>query len=66
MENTKNEKFFTVYEFFTAYEELLAKLEKCKNNHELAIATREVQMFEMEYQELIEEYYHEKKYDYNE
>ena len=53
-------------EFFLVYETLLAKLEECKNNNELAIATRELQIFEMEYPELIEEYYYEKENEYNE
>ena len=60
MEQTKEQ------EFFLAYEALLAKLEECKNNNELAIATRELQIFEMEYPELIEEYYYEKENEYNE
>ena len=60
MEQTKEQ------ELFLAYEALLAKLEECKNNNELAIATRELQIFEMEYPELIEEYYYEKENEYNE
>ena len=59
-------KITTNEEFLLAYEELLTKLGECKTNSELAIATREVQVFEMEYPELVEEYYYEKEYDYNE
>ena len=44
---------------FLAYEAILAILEECKNNNELAIATRELQIFE-------EEYYYEKENEYNE
>ena len=46
-------------EQFLANEALLAIIEECKNNNELAIATRELQIFE-------EEYYYEKENDYNE
>ena len=53
MEQTKEQ------EFLLAYEALLAKLEECKNNNELAVATRELQIFE-------EEYYYEKENEYNE
>lgn len=59
-------KITTNKEFLTAYEKLLAKLGECKDSHELAIVTREVQMFEMEYPEFVDEYYYEKEYDYNE
>ena len=60
MEQTKEQ------EFLSTYEALLAKLEECKNNNELAIVTRELQMFEMEYPELVDEYYYESEYNYNE
>ena len=53
-------------EFFLVYETLLNALEECKTNTVLVIATRELQIFEMEYPELIEEYYYEKENDYNE
>ena len=47
-------------ELFLAHEAaLLAIIEECKNNNELAIASRELQIFE-------EEYYYEKENDYNE
>ena len=46
-------------ELFLANEALLAILEECKNNNELAVATRELQIFE-------EEYYYEKENEYNE
>ena len=46
-------------ELFLANEALLAIIEECKNNNELAIATRELQIFE-------EEYYYEKENEYNE
>ena len=59
-------KITTNKEFLTAYEKLLAKLGECKDRHELAIVTREVQMFEMEYPEFVDEYYYEKEYEYNE
>ena len=53
MEQTKEQEFFMVYET------LLAKLGECKTNSELAIATRDIQIFEMEYPELVVEYYYE-------
>ena len=59
-------KITTNKEFLTAYEKLLTKLGECKDSHELAIVTMEVQMFEMEYPEFVDEYYYEKEYDYNE
>lgn len=59
-------KITTNKEFLTAYEKLLTKLGECKDSHELAIVTLEVQMFEMEYPEFVDEYYYEKEYDYNE
>ena len=46
-------------ELFLANKALLAIIEECKNNNELAMATRELQIFE-------EEYYYEKENDYNE
>ena len=60
MEQTKED------ELLLAYETLLATLKECKTRSELAIATRELQIFEMEYPELIEEYYYEKENEYNE
>ena len=59
-------KITTNKEFLTVYEKLLTKLGECKDSHELAIVTLEVQMFEMEYPEFVDEYYYEKEYDYNE
>ena len=53
MEQTKEQ------EFFLAYEALLAKLEECKNNNELAIATRELEDFEEAFPEIVLEYYYE-------
>ena len=52
-------------ELLIAYEELLAKLEECEDSQELAIATREVQMFEMQYPEFVDEYCYEEEYSYN-
>ena len=52
----------TYEEFLTAYEKLLAKSEE-KTWHELAIATREVHVFEMQYPEFVDKYYYEKEYD---
>lgn len=59
-------KITTNKEFLTAYEKLLTKLGECKDSRELEIVTLEVQMFEMEYPEFVDEYYYEKEYDYNE
>ena len=53
------EKRLEQKEFLLVYEAMLAKLEECKTSSELAIATRELQIFEMEYPELILEYYYE-------
>ena len=53
-------------ELLLANEALLAIIEECKNNNELAIATRELEDFVKEYPELILEYYHKKYNEYNE
>ena len=53
----------TYEEFLTAYEKLLAKLEEHKTRNELEIATREVNVFEMQYPEFVDEYYYEEEYD---
>ena len=58
-------KITTNEEFLTAYEELLAKLEECKTDNELAIAIGEVRMFEMQYPEFVDEYDYEEEYSYN-
>ena len=56
----------TYEEFLTAYEKLLVKLEGHKTWHELTITTKEVNAFEMQYPEFVDEYYYEEEYNYNE